>query len=637
MDCDGGGSSGSKQHTSVDAKKREKRICHRHTPQQIQRLEAYFKECPHPGELQRHKLCKELNLELDQIKFWFQNKRTQSKVQDERSSNILLRGENDKIRCENEAMLEVLKNVSCPDCGGPPFDRDERERNLHKLRLKNAILKEERDKLANFISKNKLQETMVGSSASAERQQIVETDNSYGANPSNLSFEPTNSLRPPTSQTIQPQPLSEMDITQLTETVASAVEELKRLFFTEEAFWVKSSIDGTYVIDQESYEKFSHAIKHFRSLSARVESSKDVTVVPIEATNLIEMFLDSEKWKNLFPSIVNKATTIHMLGSELPIKENCNVLQVVTWIEHVEVDHKPETHRMYRELLCGGSSGYGAKRWIVTLERMCERMALSSILTIPATDWSEVIKTIEGRRSVMKLGERMLKQFNEMLTMSGKVDFPQHSKCGVRISLRVNNEAGQPHGLVVSAATCLSIPRTPLQVFNALRSSDTRHEWDVLCNGNRVSEIARVFTGSSETNHLTILRPQKIENSGISMAQFSLKGDMVMLQDCYMDALGGVIAYAPLDLTTMNIAASGKVDPAGIQILPSGFTISSDGQRSIEAEDGGTLLSLVFQILISGRIDRTKEVNEKSVAIVSALVSSTIRKIKLLLNCPDHV
>lgn len=58
------------------------------------------------------------------------------------------------------------------------------------------------------------------------------------------------------------------------------------------------------------------------------------------------------------------------------------------WIEHVEVDHKLDTHKMYREILSGGS-GYGAKRWIVTLERMCERMALSSILTLPANDWSE--------------------------------------------------------------------------------------------------------------------------------------------------------------------------------------------------------------------------------------------------------
>jgi len=58
------------------------------------------------------------------------------------------------------------------------------------------------------------------------------------------------------------------------------------------------------------------------------------------------------------------------------------------WIEHVEVDHKLDTHKIYRDLLSGGS-GYGAKRWIVTLERMCERMALSSIQTLPPSDRSE--------------------------------------------------------------------------------------------------------------------------------------------------------------------------------------------------------------------------------------------------------
>ncbi|ESQ49775.1 hypothetical protein EUTSA_v10021974mg [Eutrema salsugineum] len=708
MNYDGGGSAGNGQCTSPNAKKREKRICHRHTPQQIQRLEAYFKECPHPDESQRQQLCKELNLEPDQIKFWFQNKRTQSKAQDERNANILLRGENEKIQCENDAMLEALKNVICPACGGPPFGSDEREHNLQKLRLENALLKEKRDKIASFVSKNKHQQIMVESFAPA--QQIVDTRTLYGTtNPSNLLFEPPSSLRPPTSQTIQPQPLlSHMDIPRLTETAASAVEELKRLFFTEEAFWVKSSVDGTYVIDQEMYEKFSHTVKRFRNMSARVESSKDATVLPIGATNLVEMFLDSEKWKNLFPTIVNSAVTVHRLGSQLPIKENCNVVQViwerihilsplvpprefmivrccqqideglwiiadvshsivnfdqvnpscykrpsgcliralsnahseVKWIEHVEVDHKPETHRMYRELLCG-RSGYSAKRWIVALERMCERIALSSILTIPATDWSEAINTGEGRKSVMKLGERMLKNFNDMLTMSGKVDFPQHSKCGVRISIRMNMEPGQPTGLVVSAASCLSIPLSPLQVFNCLRDNNTRHQWDVLCYG-KVSEIARVFTGSSETNYLNILRPPRREDIAISMAQDSDNDNMLMLQDCYMDALGGMIVYAPLDETTMNIAASGEVDASKIPILPSGFTISGDGRRSMAAEDGGvghdggTLLTVAFQILVSGKITRSRELNEKSVDTVSSLISGTVQKIKLLLNCP-HV
>lgn len=40
MDTDGGGSSSNEQYSSAEAKRKGKRICHRHTPQQIQKLEA---------------------------------------------------------------------------------------------------------------------------------------------------------------------------------------------------------------------------------------------------------------------------------------------------------------------------------------------------------------------------------------------------------------------------------------------------------------------------------------------------------------------------------------------------------------------------------------------------------------------
>ena len=39
-----------------------------------------FKEWPHPDDKQRQELSRELKLSPRQIKFWFQNKRTQMKV-----------------------------------------------------------------------------------------------------------------------------------------------------------------------------------------------------------------------------------------------------------------------------------------------------------------------------------------------------------------------------------------------------------------------------------------------------------------------------------------------------------------------------------------------------------------------------
>lgn len=41
---------------------------------------SFFKECPHPDDKQRKELGRELGLEPLQVKFWFQNKRTQMKV-----------------------------------------------------------------------------------------------------------------------------------------------------------------------------------------------------------------------------------------------------------------------------------------------------------------------------------------------------------------------------------------------------------------------------------------------------------------------------------------------------------------------------------------------------------------------------
>lgn len=41
---------------------------------------SLFKECPHPDEKQRLELSRRLCLETRQVKFWFQNRRTQMKV-----------------------------------------------------------------------------------------------------------------------------------------------------------------------------------------------------------------------------------------------------------------------------------------------------------------------------------------------------------------------------------------------------------------------------------------------------------------------------------------------------------------------------------------------------------------------------
>ncbi|XP_009116759.2 homeobox-leucine zipper protein HDG11 [Brassica rapa] len=118
----GGDSGGGSQHHYGTETHRKKKRYHHHTAQQIQRLESSFKECLHPDDKQRNQLSRELGLAPRQIKFRFQNIRTQLNAQHERADNNALEAEKDKIRCENIAIREALKHAICPNCGGPPVN-----------------------------------------------------------------------------------------------------------------------------------------------------------------------------------------------------------------------------------------------------------------------------------------------------------------------------------------------------------------------------------------------------------------------------------------------------------------------------------------------------------------------------------
>lgn len=58
----------------------------------------------------------------------------------------------------------------------------------------------------------------------------------------------------------------------------------------------------------------------------------------------------------------------------------------VTWVEHTEVDDG-SVHAMYKPLVNTGLA-FGAKRWVATLDRQCERLASSMANNIPAGNLS---------------------------------------------------------------------------------------------------------------------------------------------------------------------------------------------------------------------------------------------------------
>ncbi|MED6110296.1 hypothetical protein PIB30_041654 [Stylosanthes scabra] len=123
--------------------KRKRLAYKRLTSAQTAKLEKYIIDCPHPDEAQRRQLAEEVGIEPKQVKFWFQNKRTQIKNQHERADNNALRAENERIQNENLLMREALNNILCPFCGGPPSTDEDHELYVQRMALENAHLKEQ--------------------------------------------------------------------------------------------------------------------------------------------------------------------------------------------------------------------------------------------------------------------------------------------------------------------------------------------------------------------------------------------------------------------------------------------------------------------------------------------------------------
>ncbi|KAI4976310.1 hypothetical protein ZWY2020_049917 [Hordeum vulgare] len=328
-DQEGGSESNQQQQQNQNQNQRRKRY-HRHTPRQIQTLEAMFKECPHPDETQRAALSQDLGLEARQIKFWFQNRRTQMKAQHERQDNCFLRVENDKIRCENIAMREALKNVICPTCGGPPVAEDYFDE--QKLRMENARLKQELDRVAGLTAKY-LGRPFTQMPQGTPQMPVSSLDLSMGGVPMGGHHQPFGGgglsldldllsgagLGLPSSDTPAmhlPAPVTDAERPLMARMATRAMDELIRLTQQGENVWVKiPGGDGREIIHVETYDSIysKPGSSNFRAGDIRVEGSRDTVIVCMSPVALVEVFMDASKFMEFFPSIVSHARITDIL------------------------------------------------------------------------------------------------------------------------------------------------------------------------------------------------------------------------------------------------------------------------------------------------------------------------------------
>ncbi|KAF8025594.1 hypothetical protein BT93_F2435 [Corymbia citriodora subsp. variegata] len=658
------------------SKKKKRKKYHRHTAEQIREMEALFKESPHPDEKQRQQLSKQLGLAPRQVKFWFQNRRTQLKAIQERHENSLLKTEMEKLRDENKAMRETIQKSCCPNCGSATTSRDTAlTTQEQQLRIENARLKAEVEKLRAALGKYTPGSASPSCSAGSDQE-----------NRSSLDFYTG---------------IFGIDKSRIMELVNQAIEELKKMATAGEPLWIRSVETGREILNYDEYVKeFKVEAPSEGRPKRSIEASRETGVVFVDLPRLVQNFMDVNQWKEMFPSMISKAATVdvicsgeganrngavqlmfaelQMLTPMVPTREvyfvrYCKQLSAeqwalvdvsiekvednidaslvkcrkrpsgcivedksnghckVIWVEHLECQ-KTTVHPMYRTIVNSGLA-FGARHWMATLQLQCERLVFFMATNVPTKD-SSGVATLAGRKSILRLAQRMTQSFCHAIGASSYHTWnkvPNKTGEDIRVASRKNlNDPGEPLGVILCAVSSVLLPVSPHVLFDFLRDEARRNEWDIMASGSPVQSIANLAKGQDRGNAVNIQTMKSKDTS------------MWVLQDCCTNAYESMVVYAPVDITGMQAVMTG-CDSSNIAALPSGFSILPDGLESRplvissrheeKSSEGGSLLTIAFQILTN--TSPTAKLTIESVESVSTLISCTLRNIRTSLQCED--
>ncbi|XP_043724560.1 homeobox-leucine zipper protein GLABRA 2 [Telopea speciosissima] len=659
-------------------KKKKRKKYHRHTAEQIREMESLFKESPHPDEKQRQQLSKQLGLAPRQVKFWFQNRRTQIKAVQERHENSLLKSEIDKLREENQAMRETIKKACCPNCGFATSNRDaSMTTEEQQLRVENARLKAEVEKLRATIGKYPPGTASPSTSCSAGNDQ---------ENRSSLDYYTG---------------IFGLDKTRILELVNQATEEVTKMATAGEPLWIRSVESGREILNYDEYVRaFSVESPSNGRVRRSIEASRETGVVFLDLPRLVQAFMDVNQWKEMFPCMISKAATVDVICSGEGVNRNGAVqlmfaeLQMLTpmvptrevyfiryckqlsaerwaivdvsidkveenmdaslvkcrkcpsgciiedktnghckviWVEHIECQ-KSTVHTMFRSIVNSGLA-FGAKHWIATLQLQCERLVFFMATNVPTKD-SIGVATLAGRKSILKLAQRMTCSFCRALGASSFHTWTKISTKGgddIRVASRKNlNDPAEPLGVILCAVSSVCLPVAPHVLFDFLRDESKRNEWDIMSTGGPAQLIANLAKGQDRGNVVNIQAMKSKENS------------MWILQDSCTNAFESMVVYAPVDISGMQSVITG-CDSSNLAILSSGFSILPDGLETRplvitskpeeKTMEGGSLLTIAFQILANS--SPTAKLTMESVETVNTLISCTLQNIKTSLECED--
>nr|BAG68838.1 homeodomain-containing transcription factor FWA [Arabidopsis halleri subsp. halleri] len=643
------------------------RRAHRHTAYQTQELENFYLENPLPTEDQRYELGQRLNMEPKQVKFWFQNKRNQMKINSDRLENITLREDHDRLLLTQHQLRSAMLYCSCNICGRATNCGDI-DYEVQKLIVENTILEREINQLYSKIP-------------SRPNQMLVSPSQPPHCSSSNpgINATPELGLGGGTRTT-------EKERSMFLDLAIKALKELLELGEMDCPFGkIDSRSSKAVSLINEKYKNASNNVT--KPPGHVVEASREIGLVPMTCLTLVKTFMDTEKWVDVFASIVPVASTrkviptgsggtksgslqqiqaefqvisplvpkrqvtflryckelrhglwvvvdvtpdknptllsyggSNRLPSGLFIADMANGYSQVTWIEQAEYNES-HIHPLYQPLI-GSGIGLGATRWLATLQRHCE-----SLSTLSSTNLAEISPGLsaKGAAEVVKLAQRMTLNYYTGITSSSgdkweKIQV-ENVAPNMGFMIRKNlNEPGEHSGILLSAATSVWFPVNQKTLFAFLSNPSFRHEWDTLTNNTRMEETIRIQKAKRHGNIISLLK--------------IVGNDTLVLQEIWNDASGAMVVYAPVETNPMEwVKRGGNSD--SVQLLPSGFSIMPDGVpdrkgKSKNGGGGGSLVTFGLQILFSS--NPTAVIPQGYVKNVEVLMVHTIGKIKSALR-----
>ncbi|KAH9602143.1 hypothetical protein KSS87_012664 [Heliosperma pusillum] len=621
----------------------KKKRYHRHTSRQIQEMESLFRECPHPDDKQRMKLSQDLGLKPRQVKFWFQNRRTQMKAQQDRTDNVILRAENDNLKNENYRLQAVLRSLVCPGCGGGSILGDV-EYDEHQLRIENVRLKEELDRVCNIASRcsgRQLQSLgppppphLLSPPPSLDLDMSIYSRHFHEPMPPCTQMMPIPHLLPDNNNRLildEERPLA-------MELGMSSMDELLRMCHVNEPLWFRSSNNSMDVLNMEEYSRtFTWNVdplkSHFNEF--KTEATRDKAFVIMNSINLVDAFLDPNKWVDLFPSIVSRAKTIqvlatgvsghpsgslHLMYAELqvlsplvPTREthflryvHQNVEEGMWAIVDFPVDsfngslQLSQSMPRYRRrpsgcLILDRPNGYSEVSWIEHGEILDEKPThqifdqyFRNGMAFGAKRWLSVLQ-----RQCERVASLMARNISD----HGAIQSPEARKNFMKLSQRmmrtfcvnISNSGGQSWtALSESSEDTVRIttrkimePGQPCGLILSAVSTTWlpfSHDqvFDLLKNEHRRSQIEALSNGSSlhEVAHIANgSHPGNcISLYRINVASNSSQNVELMLQESCTDPSGSLVVYATMEVDYIQLVMSGE-DPSCIPLLPMGFSI----------------------------------------------------------------